>query len=79
MSRERGRVCGPDGRKHRLVNNRGPWVDKDKAETFRLTGSDIYWGDKAPRGRQKKCEEAGISRVGMEPFAHYALITIKLA
>ena len=54
MSRERGRVCGPDGRKHRLVNNRGPWVDKDKAETFRLTGSYIYWGDKAPRGRQKK-------------------------
>ena len=37
-----------------LVNNQGPWVDKDKAETYRLTGNYIYWGDKAPRGRQKK-------------------------
>ena len=48
-----------------LVNNWGPWVDKDKAETFRLTGNDIFWGDKAPRGRQKRCEAAGISGVGM--------------
>lgn len=48
-----------------LVNNRGPWVDKDKAETFRLTGNYIFWGIRLPEADKKRCKEAGISGVGM--------------
>ena len=77
MSRERRAWKWPET--IHLVNNKRPWAENKKAEISELTRNHTFWGDKCPGGRQRKWGKGRNLWFLHVTFAHYALITIKLA
>ena len=77
MSRERRAWKWPET--IHLVNNKRPWAENKKAEISELTRNHTFWGDKCPGGRQRKWGNGRNLWFLHVTFAHYALITIKLA